>query len=683
MNNDINFQNNPGGAADGNNIDLNELNELNEANGLNDLNGNGFESFSGTNFGGENIDLSDLPEPDAETEEISDLDLNNGFAEELANVTPSEIDEAVTEKHRLKIDSFTPAGIWKGLKEYWLGLKMSTRILAAASTLGIILFSVIVAVILNQSPYVNTFLYLEDEREAAEIRQVLKDNNIANKYDTATRTISVKAKDEADALGAVAMRGYPYSGGLFEYVEETSGNILESQQEKKDRELRNKQKRLEASLAAMTGIEKAAVNIVVPDNSKASLRGEIQPSKASVILHTKNGYNPPENVIKGIENMVQKSIVNLDNGNITIVDQTGLILNDFEVDEMAKYSNVAEIQIAWERDQEKDMYQKLMEMFTPAFPDGGFSIACNIDSDFNELIKEAKTYIGANVNEETGETSGVKVGVGLDHIVSSSDPEIYGNVVPEIDYDDPGYPDYAGDPEAPGYHEEFHYTDERLVNSVLEQLKRTTPEVTNKSVSVMLDISDLEEEELDAFYFAVGTAVGINRLAKNDLPDEETIIDVEYMKNYITIVPWKFPRPDFIEETEKTNIWGFQPFHILMALGAAVVGLIGMTIAMIAVNGRRKKEREEAYEREAAILASAADGTAAVRMPGLTPFGMAAGHYAAASELDGDDDEDSIIPIETKEQLLKKQIQQFAEQNPEIAAQLVRTLLKGDEMANA
>ncbi|MCL2816194.1 MAG: hypothetical protein FWD23_16500, partial [Oscillospiraceae bacterium] len=283
MNNDINF------PTPGDNPEDVEMNGLNGLDGLNNLNNGGDEPDGGLPESGigENLNVNYAEEDDAEA------------------ATKEEIDEAVNEeKHRLRIDDFSISGIWRGLKEYWLGLKRITRIFAVSSAALLLIAIVALTVILNRSPYVKTFVGLESDREAAEIMELLKDNKIPFKYDKVFRTISIKEKDEAAAVMAAVNRGYPQSGVLYE--EEVSSNILESQQEKKERELRNKQKRLEAALRMMTGIELATVNLYIPDNSKAAITREIQPSTASVMLYTKTGYVLPPETVKGIENMIQK-----------------------------------------------------------------------------------------------------------------------------------------------------------------------------------------------------------------------------------------------------------------------------------------------------------------------------------------------------------------------------------------
>ena len=50
-----------------------------------------------------------------------------------------------------------------------------------------------------------------------------------------------------------------------------------------------------------------------------------------------------------------------------------------------------------------------------------------------------------------------------------------------------------------------------------------------------------------------------------------------------------------------------------------------------------------------------------------------------SSEYSWDDIKDGIKVQETQEQAIKKQLKDFTKTNPEIAAQLIRTWLKGDD----
>jgi flagellar biosynthesis/type III secretory pathway M-ring protein FliF/YscJ len=108
-------------------------------------------------------------------------------------------------------------------------------------------------------------------------------------------------------------------------------------------------------------------------------------------------------------------------------------------------------------------------------------------------------------------------------------------------------------------------------------------------------------------------------------------------------------------------------FEFWLAIGAGLILLIMFAVLLIALAKRARRVREEEEEEYA--------GYGPVPVSGeMDAFARAIGRTAVADEIGGDE-----ISIELKEENLKKQIKIFVDQNPEIAAQLIKTMLKGEE----
>ena len=660
MNNDINFQ------------------ESDENNGLDAE--NGFEPDETEDIdNGEDFNETENAETQTGT-------ADSGAAERpaAASATRGRQPEKEKEKHKLKMpEKFSVSGTAKAYKDYWTGLQTRTKIIAISSLLGTLVLLVILVVVLNYSPWVIAYTGLDDG-EAGEMIAILNSGNIQNKWESALKTLSVKEKDQAKAISILAVNGgYPRTG--FVYVEETNTNILANSEEKKQIALRNREKKLQAALNNIAGVKDSLVTLNIPDNSGSVLQREYLPPSASVMLQLKQGYTLSDDAVRGIENLIQKSVAKLLIEDIVITDGTGVKLNENLTQSAAsKFATIADMKADYERTKAREIRNAIIEHLESIYGSGGVSVTCAVECDYDDLITEAKDYFGTNIDED-GNQTGIKSGVGIDQETGSSDPDDVGYETPDLNPDSDTYYENAGDNSVPGYYSALHYTDERFVNYVFTQSQRTAPEVKYISLSVLVDDKELDPDLEESLLYGMANASGISSVIQKNITEDMDYDDL--LRRYITIVAAPFPYRILPgSDIDKTGIIedGQKLFHMLILLGVAVIVIIILVIWIIAILSGRSREREEAEAEMEAVYAAAAaaasgSGKGIAVDPLASQFGMAAGKYAASSGYDGDD-ADEPGAIEAKEQNLKRQIKLFAEQNPDIAAQLIRTLIKGDEL---
>jgi flagellar M-ring protein FliF len=620
----------------------------------------GLGSPDGTDPGDDNIDY-------AETEAGGPADASAGLG---ANREPET--QEPTERHRFIMpERLTPSGIWRAFRDYWTGLARRTKLIWASSAAALLLFTVIMTVVLNQSPWVIAYSGLE-EGEMGEIAAILEVSGISYDVNTLLKTVSVRERDRARVVGTLALQGYPKSGIIYE--EETSGGFMETQEEKRLREKRNRERWLAANLDAIPGVNFSSVTLTIPDNSRNVLVSERIPSSAAVMLWLRPGFNFSPDQIRGLENMIQKSVAGLLSENITINDGTGVQLNADITEESSeqKFATIAELRDDFERRREREIRNDVINFLAPAFGPEGISVQVSVTMDFDDLITEAKRFTGTNIDPDTDQQSGIAERQARDFIFWSQDPDNHGYSPGVLNPDEPGYYEFIGDPSEGVYREEYHHTEELLVNYILTQTQRRAPEITNISLGVWVDADELDPDLEEYFYNIMATSTGISDIVRRNRTE-----DMDYdelLRQYITIAAIRFPGQaapplPFVPP-------GMRMFSMLLALGAIVIVLIIIVICVIAAMSRRTREREAFEEMLAASPAGMgmAPGTETLD-PSVASLGLAIGKRAAAMS----DDDDDISVIEAKEKTLKRQIKLFTEQNPEIAAQLIRTLIKGDE----
>jgi flagellar biosynthesis/type III secretory pathway M-ring protein FliF/YscJ len=587
--------------------------------------------------------------------------------------TEDEIDEAV--RPRFKIDNYSVSGIWRAVREYWSSLEKKTRRYFTVFASLIFISVIILTVILNRSPMVPLFSFIADETEAMEMMSVLESAGIRHDYDPLFRRISVRQKDRTRAWAALAAEGYPGSG--VSYTEELQGTLLESGDDRRNREIRNLESRLEAVIKNIHGVRSASVNLVIPPPRNILLQSQREYPSASVQVTLMSGFTLSDKAVLGIEGHVRSAVPGgLERERITITDNFGNILN-VELDSdspSARFSTIAEFTRNFEREAVRDLVNDLEESLSRVFGGHRIVVSGSVKYNFDELIQDAIVYSGSNIDEDTGEQRGLRSRIASDHIARASDDSGAGGVISEPNMDDPAYFDFINDTDDPAFWEQYHRTEELMVNRMHTQTQRLAPVLEEMTLTVYIDVRELDMDLEERMIFAAATGSGIMSLARRNLPPDEYTVDIDHLRTYITVVGHSFHRPPPLIDPYEDPGQIFR-FLVIMSL-AAIVVLILLSI-IIANSNKRRREREE---REMAALA--AESSMAAIDPAILSLGMAAGQYAASMQDDGEDDETNSRLKQNKEATIKREIKRFIDQHPDTAAQLIRTLLKGDEMRN-
>jgi flagellar M-ring protein FliF len=121
-------------------------------------------------------------------------------------------------------------------------------------------------------------------------------------------------------------------------------------------------------IKALSDIDNAYVEIVQPE--KSLLASEQDPVTAAVTITPKPGSDITENrkKIEGIQKLLKHAVQGLTDANITITDQNGLVLNNFEgmkdFDSLSLYEKELKIQRDWELKYKADILRALQHVFS-------------------------------------------------------------------------------------------------------------------------------------------------------------------------------------------------------------------------------------------------------------------------------------------------------------------------------
>lgn len=526
------------------------------------------------------------------------------------------------------------------LKEAAGKLGSKTKKLIIAGLVVLILGAVAIAFVLNNQPYAPLFTGLGQE-EARTITEKLQEDGIEFKYDGDTE-ILVK-KDILDQTKAsLVQEGYPKSGFTYDTFKDNAG-MMTTDSDKNTYKLYELQDRIGSTIRLFDGVADAKVTIALGEESKYVLSDDEKKSSATAVVTMKDGGSPSAEQAAGIQRLVAKSIPGMELTDVAVFDGNG---NDVSVegDGVSTSSNTGSDAEEIAQVIENQIANNVMKVLGPIYGQDNVRVSARAQVNMENLIRETITY---NTPEKIDEED--KTGI-------ISNEEIYREGAGGTD----GAGGVAGaetNADADEYNTDSQIADgsaysesvsrEYLVNQIKEQGQVNPGALDDLTVSVAINadgFGDLRESQLLAL---VGNAAGI---AAADQREKIAIVSA----------PFNDGTNDQEEEakTGLARIIETIPLWAIIAAAVLLVLLIALVIFLIVRRRGKAEEEEEAVPEQAEGL---------------------------EGEIPEDEDVSALFDLNQElEEIkndrgmeLKRSVREFAEQNPEIAAQLLKNWLNG------
>ena len=639
----------------------------------------------------------DIEDAGGEGGENEDADADAGGGD--ADADGSDADGGETEEKerpKLKFDDYSVSGIARGLKEWvvenWRALTLKGKVAVVSSGIAFLAIILVIVIALNTRPFLRAYDML-DAIEAAQITNVLDANRIRHRSvrEADGIAIYVREGEEGRATAALVESEHWFRGVVFPEDMGGGGGLFETQDDRRERIRRNLERGLMLTFNAMEGIVSSAVTLVLPDNSATIIRQDRQPPRATAVLFLEPDIELNASRIRGLENLLVHSVEGLEAENVVIIDAFGYRLNEFDDEEtddggIFGHMSMIELRRRFERDYERHYAERIMNLFEGVFETVNVSVA--VLTDFDRIITETMRYFGANIDEETGEMRGIPAAQAIDRILSGETPENVFGVIGGTDanVDPTGYFESGLAEDAQRFMDALHMTTEYLTSWTIEHWERTTPEITHMSISVIADGREHDEDELDELVWLVANSTAVGSIMRNNFMTYDDMFDAEFLRQFVSVMVMPFPPPRVFPPPPgpefPPGFGGLTMFELWLAIGAFIILMIMFIVLLVALVRRSKRISEEEEDLEA--FGELAPDGAGFEMT-ADDFAAAIGRPAVSDDADDmessdeDDGKAPKAPIELREEHLKRQIKLFVGKNPEIAAQILKTLLRGDE----
>jgi len=523
---------------------------------------------------------------------------------------------------------------------FWGNLTKKKKIIILSVFGGIVLISVIAGILLNVQPYVVLYPGMEHE-EAVEVMNELRERNISYKEDNGT--ISVP-KDKENALRMeLANEGHPKTAPNYDFFTKNV-DIMSTDFEKKTIEKYQLNQRLEAVIKTLDCIQNANVTISVPDSSGYAWDENAEATTASVTVTLASGKTLESSQVNGIKQLVAKSVPNLKTDDVAVIDtKTG---NELSASNGGSQVNISQFKLTIENEYEKDIEKNVLKVLTPVFGENNVKVTAKSIMDVDKKVQEIITYkpstdnkgvINESNTQKEQETGGQKTG-GAAGTESNTETTTYPGVTVN------GDTIYTKDAETYKY----------LVSQVKEQIQGDAASVQDMTISIVVNkelMSDTQKQEI-AKLAAYAAAIK---------PEKVAVYNSAFPS---AVQPANAAAPSL------------PPLNTILVLGGAALLtlLIVITVAVIVARRRKKKRMSQLAELEG--QGNPEEETSLKSR--LNAKGSEA-QEKKEKPIDLKAIEDARAEKASKEEALTKEIQDFSSQNPEIAAQLIRSWLRGDD----
>lgn len=524
------------------------------------------------------------------------------------------------------------------VKDFWVNLPSKKKKIALFCLAGILLISVVLVALMNRTQY--TILYPGlDHDEAVEVMTELKNRGVSYKEDNGT--IYVPTDKENSLRMDLSNEGHPKTAPNYDFFTSHIG-VMTTDYEKKIIEKYQMNERLASVIKTLDPIENALVTINIADQNDYAWDEKDNGSTASVTVKIKDRKTLEPKQVNGIKQLVAKSLPDLTADNVAVIDEsTGEELESSDSNSSDSVQmDLTEFKLKIEKQYEDNIEKKIKKLLSPTFGDGNTSVSVKSQMDLDKKIQDIITYqpttsdgkgIVSQSNEQHEETvNGDSDTGGVAGAENNSDTNGGTTTYPGVTVN--------GNTITTKDNKTYNY----LVSQVQEQVQSDAGAVEDLSVSVIINSAAMTDQQKSDLTALIANASGAD-------------------ESKVAVVSSSFASAEQPVNTKPTSP-ALSINQIIIIAGASLVLLIALAVLLILARRRKKRAR---------LLAEKLGQPGEIGLEGLGDQSEEAIPEASIQEL-----RDSA---NVKEEKVKKELQDFSSQNPEIAAQLIRSWLRGED----
>lgn len=527
-------------------------------------------------------------------------------------------------------------GVKKVSKKVWIII---------AAVLVVLIVAIAVMLTLNKKDYAVLVTQVSDT-EAANILSFLNERGVTDYRVEDENTILVPEGQEAALKGAVLMANLNQTGHYY-YLNNLSS--FSTNEERNTIERIDLQEDMAATLRTFDNVVDAEVYITPGENRAYILdSGNVVKATASVSVTMAQGTMLTDGQAEAIQQMVANAVQGLEIESVSITDKAGNIYLTGD----ALSGDASALKLQLQQSFENRMRTQIMNVLSPLFGEDNVRVGVTCEVEIDRTTAQGKDVY---LPEDAEDGRGIRDSEAWSWYVTRPGEELPGGLVgTEVNSDLPEQVEAAATPEdndrTLGGSKQIDY-----VNPYREYQTDNNGAVHMTDCSVAVTINSRTAGDIDTTQIQQHVARAANIEGERD-----PITNEEYLDGRIHVLAMDFydpttdvPGPEGGGVT--VQLW------MLIAAGVGLLLFIILLTVLLLLRRKKRKKREEEEERQRQ------EAEALMQMAGIGVNG----------EPEGGAD---VMDLEMERSMeLRKDIRQFANDNPEIAAQMIKSWLRGGD----
>lgn len=546
----------------------------------------------------------------------------------------------------------------QGFKDYWRGISDKTKKILIAIVTGTVAIAIISVFVLNmgmKGDYSTLFTGLNQD-EAREVVAMLQDQGIDYRFNDRQGAIRVPSSKVDQTRAGLLSKGYPKSGFTYDMYRSNAG-LMTTESDKKQYTLYDLQDRLGAQIRLFDGVQDAKVTIAEGGDQKYALGDDAQTdASASVVVTMKEGRILSDSEASAIRNLIARAVRGMNFTNVAVFDAATMQEVGGDGGDDGSYGGAKDL-TALTSLVENNIAGNVRRVLEKLYGQGSSAVSVKGTLNMEKLIQENTQYTTPEKIDPQDKQGLLQQENASNENSGTAQQQAGGVAGTDANADTPRYTNQGGAKPPSDSYANSSAAREWLYNSVKEQRQVDPGVLENTTIGVVIDTADTTVS-MDDLINLVANSAGVS---KEDAKQKITIIRAQSPASKEASTALAAPK------AQPQNVL---PLPIIIAMAAG--GFLILLLILLLLLGRRKRRPSPGEDGEDLDLPPEDEevfSQSSRKEPGLSP--------------DFHDEEmeknEEILNLRMQHSLkLKQNIGEFVDQNPQIAAKLVQSWLRGE-----
>ena len=552
------------------------------------------------------------------------------------------------------------------LKEHWQNLSDKSRkmlMAIAGGTAAIAIIAVLVLKLGTNTDYSTLFTGLNQE-EAQEVVALLQEEGVDYRFNDKDGAIRVPAVKADQTRAELLSKGYPKSGFTYDMYRNNAG-LMTTESDKKQYTLYDLQDRLGAQIRLFEGVQDAKVTIAEAAEQKYALQDNTNTdASASVVVTMEAGQSLNDSKAAAIKNLIARSVRGLNFTNVAVFDADTMMEVGGSAageDAFGSAKDLTALTSLIDNSISGNVRRVLEKLYGP----GNVAVSVKGTLNMERLIQENTQYSTPEKINEQDKTGLLNREDTVNENSAASDQGAGGVAGADANADTPRYTNQDNTQAIADSYSNSSATREWLYNSVKEQRQVDPGVLENATVGIVINTDDTTTVTNNQLINLVADSAGIPR----DLANQSiTIVRAPSQETVPVITPPEQP------QTKEDGL----PLPIVIAMIAGGILILLLLLLLLMEKRRRRRKADEYVDAPNMYVVEEEARAPETEAPPVNVLNTEAGLQMQAENAEMERNEE-ILNLRMQHSLkLKQNIGEFVDQNPQIAAKLVQSWLRGE-----